>query len=247
MIELRSLAQLRNGEFIQLVDNLLTIIRDRQAGSLKVQDQFTAREDSYDSLTDSYTVNRKNDLSQKLAEIDKKRDLLYLGLKSLIDGHSVYSPNEQHKDLAISILNILKSHGSELVKMACSEQTAALTDVIDQLKSKELDYHIKHTFHAAVYYDALITANERFDRVYVDRIKDYGTQDKENVKELRTVVEDAFNEMVQRINAYIVLEPSAHFIDASGEINAALELYFNNLKKRSSSTDNSDDSEDAIG
>lgn len=243
MIDLKNLSRLRNGEFIQLIDNLLTIVKDRQASSLNIQNQFNVLDSRFNLLTDSYTVIRKNDLSKTLADIDQKRDDLYLGLKSLIDSHAKYNPSDHIKDKAQSIFNILESYGARLIKMPYPEETAALKNIIEQLQDKQLENHINNTFHGDMYYNALITTNDRFDRLYVDRIKDYGAQDKENIKELRTEVEEALNEMVQRINAYIILEPSEHFIGAANEINAALDLYFNNLKKRSSSEPNEEQEE----
>lgn len=246
MIDLKSLAQFRNNEFIQLIDNLLTIVKDGQVSTLNIQEQYTVLENHYNKLTDSYTVNRKNDLSKTLSELDKKRDKLYLGLKTLIESHAQHNPNEAHQNLALSILSILKSHGSELIRMPYSEETVALNDIIDQVKEKQLEHHINATFHADMYFKALITTNDRFDRVYVDRIKDYGSQEKANIKELRAVVEEALGKMVERINAISVLQPSEHFQNVANEITAALELYMNNLKKRYSYNDSEEEEESLV-
>lgn len=237
MIELKSLSRLRNGEFIQLIDNLLTIIKDRQPGVLKIQNQFSALENSYNSLNENFTVVRKNDLSKVLAELDEERDQLYQGLKYLIRAHAEYSPDDQQREVAISILNVLDSHGSRLTKLPYAEQTAAFNDIFDQVRDRQLENAINNTFHAQLFYGPLKTSNDKFDKAYVDRIKDYGKNSDENVKELRTEVEEALGEVVRFLNAYAVLEPTEQFIGAVKELDAALDLYFANIEKRSTASE----------
>ncbi len=197
--EIRNLTRARNAEHYRLQEALLKAI----TAEFATKYGFSALRDAYidafateDSL---YLQSRGFIDTKSLKAKDAERDKLFRHVKLIIQGKTL-SLVETETAAATVIAHALKPYVSAARKPD-AENTAMVSDFVKKLQSSEYSSYVE-TLGLTEAVAALKTANDEYDELYSHRADEKRVRAvAENLENTRKVVDAAFVELANAINA----------------------------------------------
>lgn len=240
MLKTALLEKYRNGDFIQYINNVLTIITEEKATALNITEQRTLLQTSINELNNIWTPNKGSELTAQLVTLDKLRDSLFSGLKMTVDVWSKHHYDESKKELALLVSNSINSHGKDIIALRYQQETAVLNAILNDLLNE---------IPAAVlglglmpWVVELQLANKEFDALYVNRAIEISGTEKGIVDTKRTLVTGNFKTLKQVFEARKVIaqieesDVLADFNTLSNEWSTLTQQYNDAITRATSNT-----------
>jgi hypothetical protein len=166
---------------------------------------------------------RSSEYTEELAEADRRIDRDIVGINSAIESALHHYDEKVAKDARVLELRMRGFRG-EIEKKSYEEESAAV---------KILVHDLQNTYTAQVatlaiggWVTELAAAQVAFDQLFILRNAELAARPKQKIREVRRATEAAYRQIVERIEAYIVINGDTACRSFVDELNHEV-LYFN--------------------
>lgn len=165
-------------------------------------------------------VNRvtKSASTAQLEEKDKERDKTLQFIYSMNGSYKV-CPDEALRAPALLVDSVLRAYDKIYAK-AYAEETALIDGLLADLAKADVSEALK-TLRLDTYVAQLKTLNDAYKALDITRTDEYAARVKTDTTKARKATDETLDLIVQRVNAYAVLEPTEAinaFIDTVNQI-----------------------------
>jgi hypothetical protein len=231
MIKSIALYNLRNGEYSQLMQDVLKITRENDPAMMKVQVLFTALESIAGEIESIFKIPTGSVITTELEKLDLQRDNAMRGINGIINANT-YSDDPIIKSHA----DILEKHLALFGNVAndsYQSETSSIRNIIADWDGKPELKAALAALNLNSWRVSLENANNSFTEYYLLRAKEQGFNVTESLKEKRLKANDAYYALRDTLNAYYVIENGAEpYKSVVAYINGLLDNYNSLLTRR---------------
>lgn len=215
--------QLQKEEHFQFMSDVSTLVETYQAAVLGIDAQYAVFQQKFEIEGNNLQQERGSLMSGSIAEADALRDRTWTAVRMRISA-SENSPFQEERNSAVALRYVMDLYGNMREKKYSSE-SAALSNLTADLQRVENAGHMA-VLGIADWVTELEKQNTNFIDLLNQRNKKYAEQAYGDTKEIRNAVDSAYGDMVERINAYLLLgmaaEPVTPFVN---ELNEKIKYY----------------------
>jgi|GEM_PF-4101429 len=245
MIQVPDFSRFRNGEFVKFNDLTVSVLNNYDLNALQVSEIAKEVTTAGEDMKGVYKADRGSKITKAIMHEDGLRDKMYFAIIQILRAHAKYHLDETLSKKAKNLWNIFEKHGSDLYKQSYHQQTANLEDIFEDIDRKDLRGDIE-LFHLESFYKQLIASNREFDRLYLERNKEYAQAPDETMPELREKAESALKNLFNRVNAFITIDGTEKYQPLMKELNALIESYETSIERRLSAGEEDQDEENEL-
>ena len=231
MISIPIFTWFRNGEFVKFNDMTVSVLNNHDLEALQISEVAKEVMTANDKMKVVYKADRGSSITKAIVRADGQRDNMFSGIILRLRSDAKYHPDEQMKKKAETLLDVFEKHGSALNRQSYNEQTANLEDIFEDIERKGLRSDID-ALHLDPYYKQLVASNREFDRLFLERNKEYAQTPEETMTLLREEAESNLKNLFDRINAFIIIDGEEKYKPLMKELNALIDYYETNIEKR---------------
>ena len=173
----------------------------------------------------AYEPSRKLTNTEDIVAIDKKRDELTIGLRTILLGLTKH-PAIKYQEAAKRLLQRMDSYGKRIYRLNFQLQTQTINDLIDAMTTDpKLRMDMTTLEVVQDYIKALQKANTDFSEMYIQRTQEKGERVEAEMADLISKLEEAYKAFVIRLNAIVEMDESYQGDQLVNDINAAIDQY----------------------
>ena len=176
--------QYRQGDTIQYLNNLLTILTEERATELLLTTQRATLSADMDELNAAWQPASGSEMTPEIASLDAQRDTVFTGLKMTADAWGANHFDPAKRNAAYLIADNIAAHGDAIVRMRYQQQTATLASIVKDLTTT-LAPQIA-LLGLGDWVATLQLLNNSFDQKYVQRAQSQANVQPGKVAELVT-------------------------------------------------------------
>jgi SMC interacting uncharacterized protein involved in chromosome segregation len=229
-IQYLNLARLRNNEHYQFMSDARNKVEEVTPAVLSLDVIFPRFAVAHDELNATLLVDPGSVKTEQLTLLDTQRDSTWSALGNRIRA-TLNSPVTEEVESAKILQRIFDLYGN-IRQMSYNEETAALTNLIEDLEKSENAAH-SQTLGISSWVAALKQQNTDFQSLLDARNAELAGKASGDVKAARAVIDPIYKEMTDRLNAMVTLEMTTpemqRFIR---ELNQRIKYYDNTLTAR---------------
>jgi hypothetical protein len=165
----------------------------------------------------------KSDFTQKLADVDKRRDLAIRGFHAGVKSYLIHF-DPAVKDAAVSLENRIQAFREAIAQKAYLEETTAVEVFLDDMEGKFADRVTKLGLTSWV--EELGNTHGDFLDLFNQRNIEYSERPKEPLRNIRTRIDAVYHQMIEVIEATIVVNGEKGYTEFINQLNAQI-TYFN--------------------
>lgn len=223
-----SFIRLRNEEHFQFFSSFKDLVLVFTPAVLKIVSQYDLFLAAYANELESLDVIRKNAVSDDLVEADEVRDNVFRGLSDAVKS-ALNHFNADIRAAAKRLQIVLDTYGNLSIKPYDAE-TGGLNSLIN-------DFTTTYAADVATvglteWVTELAAKNKTFDDLKNNRYSDEASKTILRMKQERVKTDEIYRQIVERINALIVVEGTAAYTEFAGELNKRIEGYNNTISIR---------------
>jgi hypothetical protein len=212
---------LRNDEHFQFHTEFRSLIIKEGPSNLKIEALLDVYMPLYGKEDEGIKRVTKSALTGKIHEADKARDDMYTGMAE-INAASLkhYRPTVRE---AAQKLKILFDTYGDVSKKPLNEQTSAVYNILQELKGR----YVAQTRIVGIdgWATELETRNQIFDALVKERFDEAAAKTDVVVKTARVELDAAYDAIVERINAFTVIEGGALYERFAKTLNTIISKY----------------------
>ncbi len=228
-IEKVNFSKLRNDEHFQCQTEFKTLIEEFTAEKLKIEELFTKNYlPLYAQQDEAILKITKNSFTEARENADEKRDNTFRGMQNMVKANLCHfdpSVVEAAKRLKI----VFDTYGY-IYRLPLQEETSAVYNFVQELKgkySKDVEMlKIKD------WVDVLEKDNIAFEKLTKESYNEEAAKTDLQAKEVRTQIDLVFRQIIERLEALMLIEGEAAYIDFVRKLNVQLEKCANTLAQR---------------
>jgi hypothetical protein len=225
MIKSIKLPNLRNGEYIQLMTDILMVLAQNNPAALGVDESYQHLKTLVGKIEMLFREAKGSSLTSELMELDTRRDRALNGMTIIINGYT-YCADADLKSHALALQNHLAAFGTGIARENLNAQTAILRKLLTDWNENEGLSTALTALHLDKWKDELAAANNLFTERYMARLEEAVTATPGNIKDLRTQTNETWFALRDRLNAWLTLENGAEpFGSVVNIINSVMEGY----------------------
>lgn len=217
MIKIFNLRNLRILDFFQVVSNISAHLEKYDLTALQLKDAATNLQTSLSELDEALKPLRISGDTQKLNELDGRRDRALVGLKVFLKSFSHF-PDAAKTSAANKLKAELEKYGKSPQTLSLREETAMIHNVLQDFAKPE-NAALVTELGAATWITELQTANTEFETLYNSRTQETAAIEVGKTKETRQKTQDALSLLIQTINARMLLDGVANYKALADELN----------------------------
>ena len=212
---------LRNDEHFQYGLEFINLIYKFDAEALKVAALFATFLSLFKLEDDALKKIMKSVLTLDLQDLDKRRDRLFRGIVNLNKvALSHFSEEVQEASKRLKVL--LDTYGN-IAQKPINEATSAVFNLLQELKGKyAADVAL---IGATAWVAELQSCNGAFDQLMKTRYQETAMRTDLVLKDCRQNVDDTYHDIVDHINAHVVLEGDAAYAEFIRNLNVVIDKY----------------------
>jgi ribosomal protein L30/L7E len=231
MIQIKNLVltYFRNDEHSQYMLEIDGLVQKYTPEILGIADQYLPFKTALNKEGIALKVEQGSSNTLLIVNADDKRDRTHRGFELQVESYS-YHWNTEMVEAARRIGRIVSQYGN-LRMLAYNEESSAIGNLVQELRAEPYSTDLE-TLALTTWVDQLATDNENFKSVFNDRANEAAARASGNVRAARAEVDPAYNEMVKRVNALVVVngeEAYAEFID---KVNYYIDYYKTTIAAR---------------
>ena len=224
------LLDLRNNENFQFHTETKALIELIGAVKLKIANEFNGLYiPSYGALDDALQKIKKNSFTEQRSSKDTNRDGSFRGSSDTVKAaQNHFDPTTV--DAARRLRILFDTYGN-VARLPLKEETAAIYNLVKDVRDK-------YAADAALigltpWIDKLDADNRAYEALVTGGYQETASlQTEYNAKQARKLVDDGYNEMMRRINAFIIIEGEADYAEFVRLLNIQIDTYNNILASR---------------
>jgi hypothetical protein len=213
--------KLRNEEHFQFQTEFNGLVTQFTPATLGIVNEHEAYVPLFANEGVALDVIIKSAVTSELFDADIKRDITFSGLAGAVKSAGKHFTTETKQ--AAGRVKLVFDHYGNVAKKPYDEETAAINSMITDLNS---DYAADvATLGIAGWLTELKANNDAFDALKKSRYTEEASKTQLRMKQVRMEVDKAYNTMIERINALIIVngaEPYAAFVN---ELNQRVDKY----------------------
>lgn len=217
MIKIFNLRNLRILDFFQVVSNIAAHVQKYDLTALKLKDPAAKLKTALLELDDALKPLRVSGDTQKLNELDARRDRALVGLNAFLKSFSHF-PDAAKTNAANKLKAELEKYGKSPQTLPLREETAMIHNVLQDFAKPENAAFVTE-LGAATWIAELQTANTEFETLYNTRTRENAAIEVGKTKVERQKTQEALTFLIQTINARMLLDGEAPYKALAGEIN----------------------------
>lgn len=237
MIHNNSFKVLRIAEFLQQGKDLSKVISDSDPNALGINKQLEAFSSVFLELEDVFKTSLKNPLTQTLVDLDSKRDDVFMGMCSIVDGYlKHWTPSVVAQ--AASLVDSINVYGRGLTVLNYQAESSSLSNLIESWEKDTKLTAALTALNLESWKNELKTINNLFIQTYTNRsLEDGKSEAQPKIKALREQAIAAWNKL-QRILLGKVEEfeddatKAPKYNNLVNSINGVLDSYNNLIQLR---------------
>jgi hypothetical protein len=219
------LSRFQNDEHYNFHTDVNGLITYFTAASLLIEAEYATYSPLLEDEGEALNFVRKSSYSVALSESDKVRDNTIYGMDDAI------SSGLKHFDAAIRAasgrLKILRDVSGDIARKAYNKETADIIKLLSDLKG--LYAADVTTTKLGDWVTELEKNNNDFVDIQKNRYDEAGEKTRLRMKEVRIDIDQAYKTLVGKINALIIVNGEAPYIEFVNKLNLRIEAYTNNL------------------
>lgn len=230
-IDLRTLENNEHFQFMVGFDNLVCTHKASVMGSEILYNVFKNTLMAEDL---AFRVEQGSSVLLTLDRLDRQRDKTWYAINMRIKA-TLQSPLEEEVQSAQVVEKIINLYG-DICALTNGEQSEAITSLTDDLQHPVIDLHI-NKLGLSEWVSELKRQNEKFKSVLKDRNSEFVGRESNDVKAARTLLDPVYLQLVERINASLILEFALpEVITFAGKLNEKINYFKTPLVYRNSSS-----------
>jgi len=224
MITAIDLAKLRNAEFLQFGATIAGLTEANNPDVLNVGAQCTAFKSKLTEMSGLFKLEKASPITEELVLLDERRDRAIIGLTSVLNGYCNHFGSEiaQPANLLTTNLNL---YGVGVARMNTQAETSTINGIVNDWETKpELSSAIT-ILGLNEWVLELKTANQLFEKRYLQRTQEYGAANPDTLKSKREETMVAYYGLRRFIEANGIVNPSDASEKLIKELNALIDQY----------------------
>lgn len=231
MIQVPQFSYFRNAEIVQFIDNTISIVTTNDPTALNVLPQAELLSERFIVLERLFILDQGNEITKEIQALDGRRDNAQIGINANVDSFQKHF--EEEKRQAAELLGkLLNKYGRDLHRRSYPEQTAGTRSMVNELQNTPALAAAAATLHLTEWFAELATANDLFDKKYLDRNEAYADAPKEKFADVRKETEAAYMELVKHLSAHAVITPGEAYDRVTGQLDQLVAAYNQTVKSR---------------
>jgi len=223
-----ALTRLRNEEHFQFFTSLRDLVLVFTALALKIEVLFNLFLAAYANELAALDVVRKNAISDDLVDADEERDSVFRGLSDAVKS-ALNHFNADIRAAAKRLQVVLDTYGNLAIKPYDAE-TGGLNGLINDFTTTYAADVT--TVGLAGWVTELKAKNKAFDDLKNHRYSDEAAKTILRMKQERVKTDAIYRQIVERINALVVVEGEAAYAGFVNELNKRIEGFDNTISIR---------------
>jgi len=219
------LSRFQNDEHYNFQTDANGLIQYFTAAALSIETEYAVYSPLLENEGDALNFVRKSSYSDLISASDKVRDNTIYGLDDAINS------GLRHFDKTIRAasnrLKILRDASGNIARKAYNKETADIIKLLADLKGTYAADVT--TVNIGDWVTELESNNNDFVSLQNTRYDEAGEKTSLRMKEVRIEVDAAYNVIVDKINALIIVNGEAPYVDFVNKLNLRIEAYINNL------------------
>lgn len=230
------LNNLRNSEFIQFFNDILSIYNKCDTQTLGVKVQVDTLEHLIVRLQKGFGKKRASNISEELAEIDARRDNCITAIRNITESYVLhYNKNTAHA--ANKLLQKIDSFGPSIARQNYQAETSIINKLSHSFNTEPELQKALNLLHLKEWAEQLKKENKLFNLRFLDRINEEAQDNNENFLALRIEVTGHYRTLCNHITAHATLKGKEAYLPIIDPINSLIENYNTTLKRRSQKLD----------
>ncbi|WP_282039029.1 DUF6261 family protein [Saccharicrinis aurantiacus] len=222
-IELR---KLRNAESLEFNLMTLGIIKQSNTESIELPfaTQILKQEERLQVFSNSYKLSNRSEYTAIIRAYDAGRDDAIKGLKANLLPFSRYHADSTVRKKASLLLYIIDKYGSSIHAKPDAEETAIVSNLIDELLNTPEYVDILNEFNMMFWVDALKENNTAFKVNYIDRAMEAADKPMVALADQRKELEAATKEIFDILEVFALMQKGI-YNDMILSINALIDKH----------------------
>jgi hypothetical protein len=228
------LHRLRNEEWFNFFAEFKSFVEEVSPGTLNIVEQFTLFLALYADVDIALEKLRKSLYTTTIVSLDEQRDEIFRGLTAAVQSASHHF--DSHMREAAEMLQPLWDHYGNLAAKPFNEETSGIVNFVQELRGNFAP--AIQTLGLSEWVNELERRNNAFEALVLERNRDIAGKPDLNVLELRRKINRCYLDMVERIEAQILLQGEAQFAAFVKTLNTNIERYSATLNRRKGKVEN---------
>ena len=220
-IEPISLEHMSNGSHFLFITDAVGLATADAKVKTKVTAELTALQTALKAEDDALALSKANLLSKEIKAIDAERDKHYKALRKAIT-FFLNHPDAELVKAAQRLERLLKDYNID-PKMQLDRETGLLLNLISDLETKSAADVTALSLTPVV--QAMKQANDKLREVTRARANDRAVQIVGQLKQAQHASDEAYRALVQKVNAFAVVEGEADYADFISKMNEQVKHY----------------------
>jgi hypothetical protein len=241
-IESFSLHNLHNNEHFQFMTDFDKLIILYLATELGIDNLYPAFKSALTAEDIAIRIELGSLKSKTIEQLDKLRDRIWNAILLRIKS-TLLSPFDDEIESAEALIRVVDLYGDVRI-ISYNEESAAITNLVNNMQTRT---NMAHAAKVGItnWVTELNRVNEQFMVIFNERNAELSIRDSGDVRSERKQLDPIYEQLVEKINATIVLETAkpivAAFVD---EHNQKIEYYRTTLATRSGRKKGKDDNKE---
>jgi hypothetical protein len=191
--------------------------------------QYNVYKPAFDKEVSLLDIVKKSGYTGEIEEQDMRRDTVFRGFADAVKSAGNHF-NLDKRNAAARILIVLENYGN-IASKPLDQETAAIDDLYRELNSDDYPTLIA-LLDLNDWLAQLNLENQRFKELMLARYAEVSKRPTSTMREARTNVDKAFQDIVDTIEALVTLNGIEAYEPFIKELNAVLERYKNILARQ---------------
>lgn len=216
MIKSSNLKNLRILDFFQVVRNISAHLDNHDLKALKLKEASDAFKTAITSLDDALKPLRISVDTQKLNELDARRDRALIGINAFLKSFAHY-PDAAKTNASAKLKAEIDKYGKAPQNLPLREETAMISNVLQDFAKPENAAFVSD-LGANSWITELQTANTEFETLYNSRTQETAAVEVGKTKAERQKTQEALTTLINTINARMLLDGEANYKPLADEV-----------------------------
>jgi len=221
MINAIKLARLRNSANMAFHFEVVALIIEFAAARLNIVALFNVYQAAVTRLDEAYKKIVKSNFTEEIKAADKARDTLFSSIAAIVKT-AIKHYNQEVVKAAKRLKKLLDTYG-KVNQKSYSEQTADIINIMQEFRGAYADDVALLRITEMV--DELERANNAFEALVVQRDVEAAAKNPDKMKDARAAADKAYHDIVERINAAVVMEGPENYAAFITRLNLLVDKY----------------------
>jgi hypothetical protein len=223
-----NLYKLRNEEWFNFFIEFKTFVEEASPGTLNIVELYAVFLVLFTDVDTALEKLLKSGYTATVVSLDGRRDDVFRGLTAAVDSAAHHFDPVMRE--AAEALKLLFDHYGNLATRSFNEETAATVNFIQELRGKFAPS--VQTLGLKAWVDELERRNSAFEAAVLERNRESAEKPDLHVLDLRRKINRCYLDMIERIEAQILLQGDGTFATFVKQLNANIDRYVAVLNRR---------------